>query len=168
MRPVVSMMLSVTCLALGGSALPAQEYLGKDGGLAHRLKLVDLQGGFAGFTGVQYTIDPDGSWTAEAVFNQKGTPKGKGKLSAKEVERLAAALEKYGLATLPAKSGQQPGANPHTVTVEFGDRKASLVGRAPPRLDPDNPAGTVGSRFAGIRDEVVGLLAPPAPPRKQE
>jgi hypothetical protein len=168
MRPAYSMMLSVTWLLLGGSALLAQDALGKDGRLAHRLKLVELQGGFAGFTGVQYTIDPDGSWAAEAVFNQKRTAKGKGKLSAKEVERLAAVLAKYGLATLPAKSGQQPGANPHTVTVEFGERKASLVGRVPPRLDPDNPAGTVESRFAGIRDEVVGLLTPPAPPRKQE
>src|SRR5688572_12629292 len=104
--------------------------------LTHPLKVVQLQGGFAGFTGVQFTIARDGSWTSENVFNQKITPKSKGKLTEKDLAKLGEILEKYNLAKLPAKSGKQPGANPHTITFEYGKVKVSLVGQTPPKLDP--------------------------------
>jgi hypothetical protein len=77
-------------------------------------------------------------------------------------------LEKYDFAKLPAKSGKQPGANPHTITFEFGNKKVSLVGQRPPKLDPKNPKGTVESRFAGILEGVVGLLMPPPPPKEKK
>src|SRR5262249_42732543 len=124
-------------------------------------KVTQLQGGFAGFTGVQFTITPDGSWTSESVFNKKVTPKDKGKLSKADLAKLGAILKKYDLAKLPAKSGKPPGANPHTITFEFGKKRASLVGRAAPKLDAKNPAGSVESRFAGIWEGVRGLLTPP-------
>jgi hypothetical protein len=145
-------------LVAGGAS--GDDYLTKDGQLTQRLKIVQLQGGFAGFTGMQYIIDPDGAWTAESVFKQKLTPKGKGKLSTKEVAKLATFLDKCGLDKLPEKSGVQPGANPHTVNLEYGTKKAGWVGRMRPKVDGDNPSGSVESRFAGLLEGVVGLLTP--------
>lgn len=160
MRLAAVILLSVGLLALVGDGLLAQGYLTKDGQLTKQLKAVQLQGGFAGFTGVQYTIAPDGSWTLEGVFNKKIAPKMKGKLAEKDLAKLGALLEKYALGKLPAKSGKAPGANPHTITFEFDGKKASLVGRMPPKLDPKNPTATVESRFAGIWEGVVRLLKP--------
>jgi uncharacterized protein (TIGR03067 family) len=155
---LTSAIVSVALLPLASDGLLAQDYLTKDGQLTKQLKVVQLQGGFAGFTGVQYTIAPDGSWTSESVFNEKRTPKNKGKLTEKELAKLGALLEKYDLAKLPAKSGKEPGANPHTITFEFGNKKARLFGQVPPKLDPKNPTATVESRFAGLWEGVVGLL----------
>jgi hypothetical protein len=167
MRLTSAFMLSVLLLAFAGDDLLAQGYVTKEGQLTRTLKAVQLQGGFAGLTGVQYTIAPDGSWTSESLFNDKKTPKDKGKLSEKDLAKLGTILEKYDLARLPAKSGKEPGANPHIITFEFGDEKASLVGQGPPKLDPKNPTDTVESRFAGIWEGVVGLLTPPAPPKEE-
>jgi hypothetical protein len=161
MRLTCTIIPSLVFLALVSDALLAQDYLTKDGQLTKQLKVVQLQGGFAGFTGVQYTIAPDGSWTSESLFNEKITPKNKGKLTEKDLAKLGAILEKYDLAKLPAKSGKQPGANPHTITLEFGNVKASLVSQMPPKLDAKNPTDTVESRFAGIWEGLVGLLTPP-------
>ena len=149
---------AIMTLALMATSLRADDYLTKDGKLTQELKVVQLQGGFAGFTGVQYTIAPDGAWTSVSLFNKKTTPKDKGKLTAKELEKLAEILSKYDLAKLPEKSGKQPGANPHTITFEYGKQKASLVGQTAPKVDANNPAATVESRFAGIYQGVVGLL----------
>lgn len=168
MRFTSIFILSVAFLILGGNSLLAQDYLTKDGQLTQPLKMIQLQGGFAGFTGAQLTVAPDGSWTSENIFNQKITPKNKGKLSEKDLAKLAAILEKYDLAKLPAKSGKLTGANPHTVTFEFGNKKASWVGQMPPKRDPKNPLGTVESRFAHIWEGVVALLAPPAPPKEAQ
>lgn len=134
----------------------AQDYI-KDGKLTKTLKLTQLQGGFAGFTGFEYTIEPDGTWSTQSLFNQKKTPKDKGKLTAKELESLAALLAKNDIEKLPAKSGKQPGANPHTITIEFGKTKATLVGQEPPKADPNN-AASVDSRFAAIYQGVTGML----------
>ncbi len=148
----------VALLAVAADPAPAPHYLTKDGHLIKELKAVQLQGGFAGYTGVRYTISPDGSWTSESLFNDKATPKDKGKLTAKDLAKLAAVLEKYGLADLPAKAGMEGVVNPRTITFEFGSVKASWAGLGPPKLDPKDPAGTVDSRFAGIWQGVVGLL----------
>lgn len=129
----------------------------KDGKLAHTLRITQLQGGFAGFTGMEFTVEPDGSWSTAAVFNKKTTPKGKGKLSAKELETLVSLLAKNEVDKLPAKAGKQPGANPHTIAIEFGKTRASLVGQTPPKVDPNNPASVEG-RFAAIYQGVTRLL----------
>jgi hypothetical protein len=168
MRFTSTIILSFAFLVLARDSLLARTYLTKDGQLTRRLRVVQLQGGFAGFTGVQYTIAPDGSWTSESVFNQKRTPKDKGKLSEKDLVKLGKLLARYDLDKLPAKSGKQPGANPHTITLTFGKKKAILVGQSPPKLDPKNPTGTVESRFAGIWQGVVGLLKPSSAPKEKK
>src|SRR3954454_4647367 len=139
MRLTSTILLSVTWLALGRDDMLAQVDITKEGQRTQQLKVVQRQGGFAGVTGVQYTIAPDGSWTSESLFNEKKTPKNKGKLSEKELAKLGAILGKYDLVKLPAKSGKEPGANPHTITFEYGKKKVSLVGRVPPTRDPKNP-----------------------------
>jgi uncharacterized protein (TIGR03067 family) len=166
MRLTSSIILSFALLVPASNSLLAQDYVTKDGQLAQQLKVVQQQGGFAGFTGVQFTIASDGAWTSESIFNKQITPKSKGTLSKKDLAKLGALLEKYDLAKLPATSGKQPGANPHIITFEYGKMKANLVGQMPPKLDPTNPTGTVESRFAGIWEGVVALLTPPAPPKE--
>ena len=167
MRVPSTHILALVSLILAADPLLAQNYLTKEGQLAQPLKLLQLQGGFAGFTGVQYAIAPDGTWTSETVFQQKRKPKSNGKLSAKELANLAAILDKHDLAKLPAKSGKPPGANPHSITFEFGDKKAMLVGQTPPKRDAQNPNGSVESRFASIWEGVVGLLTASAPPKEK-
>jgi hypothetical protein len=161
MRTLVALGLLAAGLPGAASALVADEYLNKDGKLAHELKLVQTQGGFAGSTGVRHIIASDGTWTSETIFNQKTTPKDKGTLSKDELEKLAAVLAKYDFAKLPAKSGKPPAANPHTIEFEFGKQKASLVSQTPPMLDPKKPTATVESRIAGVWEEIVELLTPP-------
>ena len=150
--------LSLGLVLVVAAGVKADDYLTKDSQLTQELKIVQLQGGFAGFTGVQYIIAPDGTWNSASVFNKKTTPKDKGKLTAKELQKLAGILSKYDLAKLPEKSGKQPGANPHTITFEYGKQKASLVGQMPPKLDANNPTATIESRFAGIYQGVAALL----------
>jgi len=158
MRLATVILSSVVLLTAAADRLLGEDYLTKDGQLTKQLKVLQLRGGFAGFTGVQYTIALDGSWTLEGVFNKKITPKMKGKLSEKDLAKLGALLDKYALAKLPKKSGKEPGANPYIITFDFGGKKASLVGQTPPKLDPKNPTGTVESRFAGIWEGLTGLL----------
>ena len=167
MRFMLPLVLFVSFSLLVKDGLLAEDYLTKDGKLAQQLKVNQLQGGFAGYTGMQFTIAPDGTWTSETVFNRKITPKDKGKLSDKELAKLGALLGKYDLVKLPAEAGKKPGANPHTITIEFGKKKASLVGQTPPQLDSKDPAGTVESRFAGITDGVTGMLMPPPKEEKK-
>ena len=115
MRYAPTVVLSFSLFALLTAPLSGEDYLTKEGRLTQPLKIVQLQGGFAGYTGMQFTVDPDGTWATASLFNDKKTPNGSGKLTEKDVAKLAAILKTYDLAKLPAKSGVQPGANPHGV-----------------------------------------------------
>lgn len=162
MRLIIAPLAVIVGLIVSARIASADDYLTKEGKLAKQLKAVELQGGFAGNTGVRYTVETDGSWTSERLFNQKSTPKDKGKLTKKELAELAATLKKFDLLKLPEKTGQVNGANPHSIDLEFGTHKASLIGRTPPKVDSNEPAGTPESRFAGIWEGVTGLLKSPA------
>ncbi len=152
--------LSFPLLILAANAVLAQDYLTKDGKLTEQLKVVQLQGGIAGFTGTQFTIAPDGSWTSENVFNQKTTLRDRGKLDAKQLARLAAVLEKFELAKLPEKSDDKTVVNPFKITFEFGKQKAVWIGQSRPRVDQTNLTATVESRVAGVLRGVADLLTP--------
>ena len=160
--------LSIALLIFAAGGLFAQDYLTKDGKLTEQLRVVQLQGGFAGFTGMQFTIAPDGSWTSESVFNQKTTPKDKGKLDEKQLAKLAAVLEKYDLAKLPEKADDKSVVNPFKITVEFGKQKAVWIGQTRPKLDRTNLTATVETRFAGVLEGVADVLPPPAAPKEQK
>jgi hypothetical protein len=135
-----------------------RDFLTKDGKLTAQFTLADTQGGFAGFTGNRYSITPDGSWTVTRVFNQrKFKPHASGKLSAKELRKLAAALKANRVDTLPAKSGSRAQANPLVITVTYG--KHQSVCALPPGLTdpgklPKGAKGDVGRRVLALRKAV--------------
>ncbi len=107
---------------------------------------------------MEYTVEPDGTWTAASVFQRKTTPKSNGKLTGKEMEKLAGILKQYDLEKLPEKAGKPVGANPNKVTITFGKQTANWTAQQAPKLDADNPTGSVESRFAGISQDVTALL----------
>jgi hypothetical protein len=146
---------SIGILLVTGFFLNADDYLTKAGKLTHTLKITQLQGGFAGLTGNEYVVQPDGTWAMASLFKQKATPKGHGKLTAKAIANLAAILAKNGLEKLPPKTGKQPGANPFTLTIEYGKYKATYVGQTAPKLDA---SGNAESRIAGVYQGVFGML----------
>lgn len=144
MRTIV-LMMALAPLALAADAEP-------DAKLAGKLTVKDLQGGFAGFTGKVYTLDTDGSYTVGNEFRGKVTQTAKGKLDAKTLAKVAAAVKKYAAATL--KDTGKPGTNPRVVTVAYNKNTASLnlpTTGALPAADEKDAAG----RFAGI---VTALL----------
>ena len=48
-------------------------YHDKDGRLRQELVLIDSQGGFAGFSGQRWTIEPDGAWQRQPFLNRPYT-----------------------------------------------------------------------------------------------
>lgn len=155
--------LCLLSLALCGLGLPIvcaddkpEDYL-KDGKLKERLEVRVTQGGFAGFTGKYYVIEPDGSWNTGLVLapeEKKGEPKSKGKLDAKQLAQLASDLASNDLATLPTNHGQ-PRANPRVIEVRFGKQTSRLQvnpGRSTPEADK-----AIRARYAGVVQAVKAL-----------
>jgi len=141
---------------------PKNNVFAKDGKLTAAFSLKDTQGGFAGFTGKLYVVKPDGSWTITRVFNQKKfKPHASGKLSAKQLRTLAAALAANRVDKLPATSGSRAQANPLVITVIFGRQQsvcALPAGLDDPGKLPKGPRGDVGRRVLALRKAVKGLL----------
>jgi hypothetical protein len=123
--------------------------------LKETLRIKDVQGGFAGFTGTQWTIEPSGEWTIATVFNRQLTEKAKGKLSAQQLAELGRELEKYKVEGLT--SSGKPTTNPHEVTVLLGKKTATLILKPGERL-PKADADSVEGRYAGIAQYVKQLL----------
>jgi hypothetical protein len=148
MRRIVFFFASAALLAL---AAPVQadvsDYLTADGKLKSTLVLKQVQGGFAGFTGTQYTIEPDGKWRHESVFNEKLKPIADGQLGKEKLERLAGEFDKFKMNTL--KTEGKVMVNPSVVTISFGSLKAELnqmAGAGVPKPDETTNAG----RFGGV------------------
>jgi len=127
-----------------------KDYLG-DGKLKEPLEIRDVQGGFAGFTGKMWRIEPDGKWTMGSVFQQKVKEEAKGQLSAKQLEALAKDLARFDLSGL--KDQGKAKVNPHVVTIKWGKREATLTVGAGEKL-PAADAKTIEGRFSGIVDSV--------------
>lgn len=155
--------LSFLCLiALTGAAV-AEEYLTADGKLTQTLVVKDLQGGFVGFTGKQYTVEPSGKWMEDAVTGVRLRTTRSGTLDAEQLRTLGAELKKYGAATL-TKAGM-PTANPRVIAVAFGKHSAELTmpAKSPaPEADPK----TVEGRFGGVLKAVRTAL--PKPEKKKK
>src|SRR5262245_13578171 len=99
-----------------GDSMPG-DYLA-DGQFKHAIVIRDVQGGFAGFTGRMWQIEPDGSWSTGTVFNQKIKVEHKGKLTKDQLAGLAKDFAKYDLAAL--KDMGKANVNPHVVTITWG------------------------------------------------
>jgi hypothetical protein len=123
--------------------------------LKETLTIKDVQGGFAGFTGDQWTVEPSGKWSIATVFNERLTEKAKGMLTREQMTGLVKELEKYQLASLRNKG--EEGTNPHVVTIRHGKKEVHLIlptGDALPKPD----ATSIEGRYAGIAAAVQRLL----------
>jgi hypothetical protein len=142
--------------AAGASAEEKANNSLKDGQLTQTLVIKDVQGGFAGFTGEQWTVEPSGAWKHYRVFNEKLELLKEGRLTKEQLAHLAAALAKYDLMTLKNLDEGKRMANPHVVTISYGKHEATLVLRAGAPLPKPDPKSLPG-RYAGIIQEVQSL-----------
>jgi hypothetical protein len=150
--------LPVLLADAGGVKEGKGSYLTAGGELKADLQIVDVQGGFAGFTGTEIKVARDGKWTISRVLQKKRERLSSGELSPDQLKRLGAALAKYDL--LGLKDEGKAGANPHRVTIEFGKHRATLTVRA--GQTPPPPSTTeVAGRYSGILTAVqasVGIV----------
>lgn len=134
----------------------------ENGQLAHALTFKDVQGGFAGFTGQSYRIDPDGTWSITRVFNRrKFKPTKTGKLTPDQLKTLVASLKKNGLLQLPKESGSQAQANPHVMTITFGKKKSAIAvgaGLEDPKKLPNDKSYDAARRAFAIRETIRSLI----------
>jgi hypothetical protein len=132
------------------TALPAPagkdagDYLTKDGQLKHALDILDVKGGFAGFTGTQLTVQPEGTWKSAAVALNQSKLVSEGKLTPKQLADLAKSLAKYDLLHLPDEGKVM--VNPHLITLTFGKHTSEIrnVEKLP------EPGDSVAGRYAGV------------------
>ena len=116
--------------------------------------LKDAQGGFAGFSGHIWTIEPNGSWRREPFLNRNvRAADRKGQLTRDQVVALSRQLAAHDLLGLPKQIGKNIGANPHVFTITFGEKQASLTvppGAPLPKIDPKDTERDPQGRFATI------------------
>ena len=148
------------------SALPRDMFLIKDGKLSATLTLKDAQGGFAGFTGLIWTVRPDGSWDRKRFINRTmRMPDQQGKLTAKQRQSLTDVLAHAQVDKLPTKMGKSRGANPHVVILTWGKHQCewTLPAGSPVPKYPDQPFGKLTSQdsFAEISQILRKMLKTP-------
>jgi hypothetical protein len=148
-------LLAASAVLMLASLAGADEYL-KDGKLTHTLVVKDLQSGFAGQTGPQYTITPSGEWEEARVTGRNVKVVQKGKLTKKQLTALAGELKKYDPATL--KDTGKVSVNPHVVTIQYGKHSAKLNLKAGAALPPAGTK-TADGRFAGVVEAVRAAIA---------
>lgn len=154
---IAAALLFVVVMPVAATSKP-EDYLDKAGMLKEKLEIRDLQGGFAGFTGRAWIIEPDGSYQAGLVGpNDRFEAETKGKLSKEKLADLAKHLARNDLLAL--KDTGEVVVNPHVVTIQFGKRTVTLnllAGEPLPKPDPDKP--TAASRFSAIVKCVEEML----------
>jgi hypothetical protein len=117
-----------------GTMLSENPILGQDGQLTARLELKDAQEGFAGVSGMIWTIEPDGTFRAVRFLNAQITELSReGQLTKEGLASIAEALTGQDFFALPAKIGHESKANPHRMTLSFGQKAVTLV--LPPGMD---------------------------------
>src|SRR5262245_44444635 len=132
--------LQAPCMGQGKEG----DYL-SDGKLKETLEIRDLQGGFAGFTGKMWKIEPDGKWMMGSVFRLKVKDVAQGKLSEKELADLAKELARFDASNL--KDQGKVTTNPHVVRIKWGKHEAALTLGAGQKL-PAADAKTIEGRFS--------------------
>lgn len=118
----------------------------KDGKLAEKLTVLELQGGFAGFTGTYTIVENDGEWSTGPILprDQRGAPTASGKLDAKQLTDLANVLAKNDLVNL--RNAGTPVTNPQITTIAWGEHSVTLMPKA---KDP-----TIAARYEAIVEAV--------------
>ena len=144
-------------------AFARDKFLGKDGTLTATLTLKDSQSGFAGITGLLWTIKPDGSWERKRFTNNRmAKADQQGKLTPKQMQSLADVLIHAQIHKLPPKIGKYRGPNPHVVTLTWGNHQCAWTvsaGALVPKY-PDQPFGklTPEDGFAEISQTLRKML----------
>src|SRR5438046_2571658 len=104
-------LLAVVLAVLAHAEDKPEDYLTKEGRLTQTLEVIDVQGGFAGFTGNAWVVEPNGKWVHYRVMNQKRDVLAKGELNKEQLAALAKELTRNEAATLPSKDLSKGGAN---------------------------------------------------------
>jgi hypothetical protein len=146
-------------LAAGPSALaaPPGRTLTKDGKLAQKLVVRDVRGGFAGFTGAEWSVDPSGAFVVSGVQRGKAEPRKKGDLRPEALQALVKALARCDGAKELTPAKKFTGANPRVVTVTLGGRTLTLTlprGQELPKVDPNKVPATEEEWFAAVLQAV--------------
>jgi hypothetical protein len=95
--------------------------------LSAALVLKDTQGGFAGETGMVWTIAPDRSYTVARQIGRKVLdPHKQGRLTSEQQARLNELLGRMTAAALPEQFGGGPQANPRRITLSYGGKQSML------------------------------------------
>jgi len=166
MKPFILMTFFLLFAFTTQANLPRDKFLTKDGMLTATLTFRDVQGGIAGFTGVVWAIQPDGSWDCKRIIGRKTRkPDLSGKLSAEQLHQMTDVLAHAQVDKLPARLGKFRGANPHVVTLSWGKQQCTWTLRPgmPVPKYPDQPFGklTDEDRFSEIAQTVAKLLKLP-------
>lgn len=123
---IVLVFWSVTSAAMG-TTTSKDRFLGPDGQLRAGVELRDAQGGFAGFSGNLWTIEPDGTFRVARFLNEKvDEPHRTGHLTRDSLASLAEVLAVQDFFGLPANLGDEIQVNPHRVTLSFGQKTVTL------------------------------------------
>jgi hypothetical protein len=145
-------------------------FLGPDGQLTARVELKDAQGGFAGFSGTLWTIEPDGTFRVSQFLNEKvHGPDRTGQLTQESLTRLAEVLVVQDFLGLPMELGHQLRVNPHRLTLSF-DQKTVSLGLPPGVSIAEAAAAHKGdeknaeARFLALAGTVRQLVEDAAPP----
>lgn len=147
---------SIMLLSTAFAESKPEDYL-KDGQLKDNLEILELQSGFAGFTGTYTSLATDGSWATGQYGprERRGEAKASGKLTAEQIKTLATAFAKFDLATLPAHG--TPETNPRVVKVTFGKKTVELQPKVKGTPEEDK---AIRARYAGIVAAVKGACKP--------
>ena len=166
MKQIVLIAFTLLFARTTQSALPRDKFLTKEGKLSATFTLKDGQGGFAGITGLIWTVRPDGTWDRKRFINRSmRKPDMQGKLTAKQQQSLADVLAHAQVDKLPPTMGKFRGANPHVVTLSWGKQQCewTLPTGSPVPKYPDQPFGKLTSQdsFAEISQILRKMLKTP-------
>lgn len=101
--------------------------LAADGRLLGTLTITEQQSGFAGITGVIWSIDADGKYHAARFVNERIEPPHKqGRLPTESLRALGKTMEAE-LSPLTARLGQEAEINPRTIVIRFAQRTWTLA-----------------------------------------
>ena len=162
--------LPMLCTTFVLAQFPRQKYLHKNGTLKAVLVLRDVQVGTAGPQGTLWSVRPSGAWDRRQVAGRIARkPDRTGKLTVRQLQRLADVLAHAQVKELPVRLGTYRGKTPHLVTLGWGKQQCawSLPPGTPVPKYPDQPFGklTPEDCFAEV-NQVLGKLL--QPPRKKD
>lgn len=164
--------LPVFCTSFVLAQFPRQKYLHKNGKLKEILILRDVQVGTTGSQGTLWTVRPSGAWDRRQVAGRIARkPDRTGKMTVRQLQRLADVLAHAQVKDLPARLGTYRGKTPHLVTLGWGNQQCvwSLPPGTPVPKYPDQPFGKLTREdcFAEVNQVLAKLLQPPRKKNKK-